>query len=302
MRAADSDFERSMKMSISPKEGKDELARIQEATDYPVQRSEDGWIIGHFFNCWLSSVFQPVFETSGRTITGHAAYIRSTTDGTSLLSPWKVFALTEGDALLVRFDRLCRAIHALNYFGNASQGNLFVTVQPRLLESVKDDHGRAFERILNIIGVETSRVVIEIPTEVNRDSRLLKHVISNYRSRGYQIAVNHSGGSENWMAELASLYPLYPDFVRLEASVLLRRHGTGSLVDAVHHFGASVLVHEIETTQQMTAATQAGADFLQGRALGMPVRAVESVAPVIDGRSTQSSVQSSVQSSAQAAG
>jgi len=39
MRAADSDFERSMKMSISPKEGKDELARIQEATDYPVQRS-----------------------------------------------------------------------------------------------------------------------------------------------------------------------------------------------------------------------------------------------------------------------
>ncbi|MDE2366398.1 MAG: EAL domain-containing protein, partial [Betaproteobacteria bacterium] len=180
-------------MSVSVKEEKDELARIQEATDYPVQRSEDGWIVGHFFNCWLSSVFQPVFGTSGNTVAGHAAYIRSVTDGTSILSPWKAFALTEGDALLVRFDRLCRAIHALNYFGNASHGKLFVTVQPRLLESVKDDHGRAFERILNIIGVETSRVVIEIPTEVNRDSRLLKHVISNYRSRGYQIAVNHSG-------------------------------------------------------------------------------------------------------------
>ena len=113
-------------MSISAKEGKDELARIQEATDYPVQRSEDGWIIGHFFNCWLSSVFQPVFETNGRTVTGHAAYIRSTTDGTSLLSPWKVFALTEGDALLVRFDRLCRAIHALNYFGNAFTRAIFL--------------------------------------------------------------------------------------------------------------------------------------------------------------------------------
>jgi len=206
----------------------------------------------------------------------------------------------------VRFDRLCRAIHALNYFGNASHGNppdgsLFVTVQPRLLESVKDDHGRAFERILNIIGVETSRVVIEIPTEVNRDSRLLKHVISNYRSRGYRIAVNHSGASEDWMAELASLYPLYPDIVRLEASILLRRYGTGSLVDAVHHFGASVLVHEIETTQQMTAATQMGADFLQGRALGMPVRAVDSVVPVVDGH-IPSSGHSSVQSSVQAAG
>ena len=52
-------------MSVSAKESKDELARIQEATDYPVQRSEDGWIVGHFFNCWLSSVFQPVFTRPG---------------------------------------------------------------------------------------------------------------------------------------------------------------------------------------------------------------------------------------------
>jgi len=168
-------------MSVSVNERKDELARIQEATDYPVQRSEDGWIVGHFFNCWLSSVFQPVFDVSTRKVIGHAAYIRSATDGTSVLSPWKVFALTEGDALLVRFDRLCRAIHALNYFGSASYGNLFVKVQPRLLESVKDDHGRAFERILSIIGVETSRVVIEIQPEGNRETKMPKHAIRNYR-------------------------------------------------------------------------------------------------------------------------
>lgn len=271
-------------MSVSVKDirhAKDGLARIQAATDYPVQRSEDGWIIGHFFNSWLSSVFQPVFSLSEHKIAGHAAYIRSTTEGKSVLSPWKAFALTEGDALLVRFDRLCRVIHALNYFSNASQGDLFVTVQPRLLESVKDDHGRAFERILNIIGVETSRVVIEIPTEVNRDSRLLKHVISNYRSRGYRIAVNHSVTTDDWMAELASLYPLYPHIVRLEASALERRYGTESLLDAVHHFGASVLVHDIETAQQKTVAIQAGADLLQGRALGLPVRAIETAVPTV---------------------
>jgi len=80
---------------------KDGLARIQAATDYPVQRSEDGWVIGHFFNSWLSSVFQPVFGLSEHRIAGHAAYIRSTTEGKSVLSPWKAFALTEGDALLV---------------------------------------------------------------------------------------------------------------------------------------------------------------------------------------------------------
>ncbi|MDQ2655804.1 MAG: EAL domain-containing protein [Bacteroidota bacterium] len=271
-------------MSVSVKDMrnlKDGLARIQAATDYPVQRSEDGWIIGHFFNCWLSSVFQPVFGLSEHEVVGHAAYIRSTSEGKSVLSPWKVFALTEGDALLVRFDRLCRAIHALNYFSNTSRGDLYVTVQPRLLESVKDDHGRAFGRILDIIGVETSRVVIEIPIEVNRDSKLLRHVISNYRSHGYRIAVNHSITTEDWIAELASLYPLFPHTVRLEASALQRRYGTDSLVEAVHHFGASVLVHDIETPQQKAAAIQAGADLLQGRALGAPGRAIETAVPAV---------------------
>jgi EAL domain-containing protein (putative c-di-GMP-specific phosphodiesterase class I) len=281
-------------MSNAAEARKDVLTRIQQATDYPVRRVEDGWVAGHFFNCWLASVFQPILDANANEVTGHAAYIRSATDGTSVLSPWKLFALTEGDTLLVRFDRLCRAIHAVNYFERAPQGNLFVTVQPRLLESVKDDHGRAFESILNIIGVETSRVVIEIPIEVNRDSRLLKHVISNYRSRGYQIAVNHGGASEDWLAELASLYPLHPDIVKLEAPVLLRHSGAGLLVETIHHFGASVLVHEIETPQQISVALEAGADLLQGHAIGAPVRTIHSVAAKIEGLPAQSASERSV--------
>ena len=83
------------------------------------------------------------------------------------------------------------------------------------------------------------------------------------------------------MAELASLYPLYPDMIRLEAPVLLKQGGMRSLVDAIHHFGAQVLVHEIETTQQLDAALHAGADFLQGSLLGIPAQSieVEAIAP-----------------------
>jgi EAL domain-containing protein (putative c-di-GMP-specific phosphodiesterase class I) len=269
-------------MSISAEEENNGLARVQAATDYPVQRSEDGWIVGHFFNCWLSSVFQPVLEVSGHAVVGHAAYTRSTLNGGGSLTPWQAFGLTEGDKLLVRFDRLCRTIHALNFFSDVSRrGDLYVTVQPRLLESVKDDHGRAFERILNIIGVATARVVIEIPIEVNRDWRLLKHVISNYRSRGYRIAVNHSGANGDWVGELASLYPLFPEIIRLDASLLYRHQVPGSLVDTIHHFGSTLLVYDIETPQQMGAAIDAGADFLQGRHIGAPIRAVETVAAPI---------------------
>ena len=168
-------------------------------------------------------------------------------------------------------------VHAINYFSTASgQGNLFVSVQPRLLESVKDDHGRAFEKVLNLIGVKTSRVVIEIPTEVNRDWKLLQHVINNYRSRGYRIAANHSGASDSWMAELGDLYP---DIVRLDALALLEYDGTDRLLDTVHRFGAALLVRDIQTSQQMVSAIRAGADLLQGRFLGEPARMIKTNGP-----------------------
>lgn len=254
---------------------KDALARIQAATDYPLQRATDGRVVGHFFHCRLSSVFQPVFDVSERQVVGHAAYVRSDAHDDAALSPWGIFALAADDPLLVRLDRLCRTLHALNYFSAVpDRQNLFVAVQPRLLESVKDGHGRAFEKVLDLIGVETSRVVIEIPAEVNQDWRLLKHVIVNYRSRGYRIALNHGGDYEGWMAELGSLYP---DFVKLEAGQLKKRAGTTALVDAIHRFGAMLLVRDVETEQDMSAAVRAGADLLQGRFLGEPTRAIESL-------------------------
>jgi EAL domain-containing protein (putative c-di-GMP-specific phosphodiesterase class I) len=259
----------------------DELVRVQATTDYPLHRLVDDWIVAHFANNQLSSVFQPVIAASALQVIGHAAFIRCEPDNKNIVSPWDIFSLATEDSLLVKLDRLCRTVHALNYFCTTSgQGDLFVSVQPRLLESVKDDHGDAFARVLDLIGIPTSRVVIEIPVEVNRNWKLLGHVIGNYRSRGYRIASEHSGTSDNWMAELGSLYP---DIVRLEASVLMA-HRTRALVDSIHHFGASLLVHEIETVQHKAAALQEGADLLQGRALGMPVRGLEQAVPASEGK------------------
>jgi EAL domain-containing protein (putative c-di-GMP-specific phosphodiesterase class I) len=247
--------------------------QIQTVTDHLLQRAEDGGVAGYFFNNQLSSVFQPVFDAIGRRVVGHSAYIRSKPNRDAVLSPWEVFALASEDTLLVSLDRLCRTLHAINYFRVASgQGSLFVSVQPRLLESVKDDHGQAFENILRLIGIRTSRVVIEIPSEVNRDLRLLKHVIGNYRSRGYRVAANHSSENDVSMTELGNLYP---DVVRLHASMLLQHDGTDTLLDTAHRLGAAILVTGIETRQQVISAVRSGADLLQGRFLGEPARTVE---------------------------
>lgn len=252
----------------------DEFELIKSATDYSLKRADNGWISGYFYHCELTSVFQPIFSIDqGKTI-GHAAYIRSKSNNDVALWPWQVFSLASKDEQLVDLDRLCRAIHALNYYFNniSKSDNLFVDVHPRLLESVKDDHGRAFENFLDLIGVKTSRVVIEIPAIVNRNWKLLQHVITNYRSRGYQIAADYSGTRSDWMAELGSLYP---NIVRIEAGDLMRHEAITPLVETIHSFGTKLLVRDIETPVQLAAAVRAGADYLQGNLLGEPVHAIE---------------------------
>lgn len=253
---------------------RDEFELIQSATDYSLKRADNGWISGYFYHCELTSVFQPIFSIDqGKTI-GHAAYIRSKSNNDVALWPWQVFSLASKDDQLVDLDRLCRAIHALNYYFNniSKSDNLFVEVHPRLLESVKDDHGRAFENFLDLIGVKTSRVVIEIPAIVNRNWKLLQHVITNYRSRGYQIAANYSGDRSDWMAELGSLYP---NIVRIEAGDLIRHEAITPLVETLHSFGAKLLVRDIETSVQLAVAVRADADYLQGNLLGAPAHAIE---------------------------
>jgi EAL domain-containing protein (putative c-di-GMP-specific phosphodiesterase class I) len=257
---------------------KEKLALIKVITDYALECSDENWITGDFYNCRLSSAFQPIFSSTKGKILGHAAYIRSDSNGELALSPWQVFSLASKDTQLVELDHLCRAVHALNYFYKAAkQDKLFIDIHPRLLESIKDDHGRMFGNFLSLIGISTSRIVIEIPSIVNRDWKLLKQVIINYRSRGYQIMANYSGSSSDWMAELGNLYP---DIVNIHACDLLRHKSVDLLKESIHRFGSTtLLVRNIKTSEHLAAALHAGADYLQGNYLGKVERAINTTLP-----------------------
>ncbi|MEY3121615.1 MAG: hypothetical protein RI993_440 [Pseudomonadota bacterium] len=258
---------------------RDEFELVRSATDYPLERAENGWVSGYFYRCRLTSVFQAVFDAATNKTIGHAAYARSESNNEIALWPWQIFSMASGDDQLVSLDRLCRAIHSLNYFKKPlDSSRLFVSVHPRLLESVKDDHGRAFEDFLGLIGVRTSQVVIEIPSSVNRNWELLQKVIANYRSRGYLVAANYSknGSSKYWMAELGSLYP---DIVRIEADELLRHAKIDDLVDVIYDFGASLLAWNVETPRHLYAVKRAKVHYLQGNYLAKPAMTIHSNSP-----------------------
>ncbi|CAE6507400.1 EAL domain, c-di-GMP-specific phosphodiesterase class I (Or its enzymatically inactive variant) [Nitrosomonas nitrosa] len=255
---------------------KDKFELIQSTIDYPLEQSDDGWISGRFFHHKITSVFQPIINATQNKTLGHIAYILS--EGEITLSPWQAFAKAANDEELANLDSLCRTIHILNYFNKANSSyKLFVEVHPRLLESAQSNHNQTFEDLLNLIGVKTSRVVIEIPPIINRNWKLLQKMIDNYRSHGYQIAATYyKGSSSNWMSDLCNLYP---DIVRIKASYLLYHHIINTIIRATHSSGIRILVCDIGAYEQLLAARRSGADYLQGDFLSKPTRAIHAVSP-----------------------
>ncbi len=173
-----------------------------------------------------------------------------------------------------KFSEAARSTQIPLKWMNGSPAPLLQLRQPRLLESARDDHGRAFAQILDIIGIRTSRIIIGIPIEANRDWRLLKRVIMNYRAHGYLTAVNYSGIHSDRISELGKLYP---NVIRVSARDLLRHNILEPLIATAHDQGTDVLVANIETSDQLTDAIHAGADLLQGNFLANPSRKADSM-------------------------
>ena len=229
-----------------------------------LHRQEDGRIVGDWVGFQLSSAFQPIVAEGGR-IAGWEAFLRSAGGDDQGLSPWTLFSTATDDARLIALDRLARTVHLLNALVSGLPGQLFLNVHGRLLAAVGDDHGRAFRRVVDALGVRPDKIVIETPVEASSQPDLLAFVLRNYRSNGFRVAVNVDSVLQ-WQ-DIASL--VHPHFVKIDS----RKLGSGEEARArlawLHSLreDASVIVTRIEGAAQ---DYQVGATLRQGHALGRP--------------------------------
>ncbi len=257
--------------------------------EHALMNTRQQGLVCSFLGLRLSSAFQPIVRANGEII-GREALLRSATPKEGLLSPHAAFELAAAANKLVPFDRLVRTIHLLNHANVFSEHELlFLNVHPELLTSVSD-HGRTFEQILHYYSVPTSQVVIEIKESAVKDDARLEEAVGNYRSLGYQIAVDNFGSvhgslenlfqpkqghtklrSIEGLAWLNRVLNLRPDFVKLDGA-LIRQAETypqallvlHRLVNLLHGIGAKVVAQNIETNDQLAIAHSVGADLLQG--------------------------------------
>jgi len=232
-----------------------------------------------FIGLKLRSVFQPIVDVELNIAHGYEALLRAIDLKGNAVAPPGAFHQAEVAERLVKFDRLCRTLHTLNFLNMGSgSGLLFLNVHPELLVAV-NTHGKVFEQVLHQHDVATSEVVIEIDESAVSDGNHLAAAIANYRERGYKIAIDDFG-KEHF--NLERLWTLSPEYVKLDGGIIRQAEGNlrlqrilPKLVEIIRELGAEVVIEGVETEAQLELARHVGVHLIQGYLLGKPAAAHE---------------------------
>ncbi|HEY8100904.1 MAG TPA: EAL domain-containing protein [Burkholderiaceae bacterium] len=206
---------------------------------------------GKYFNCTLTSVFQPIRVLDSTQIIGYEAFARSYSENDAGLSLWKILDHAASDDESVELDRLCRMLHAINFFRQpeAVDADLYLAVHDRLLAAVSTNHGIAFRRILEGLGLPINKIVLQLPAVTEHQGWLLSYVADNYRRNGFRFAVNVSNAAE----ALALLTRIRPDVIKVDAREIVPMAANLKLLEVAQQRGIQVIFKRLETLKALEA-------------------------------------------------
>ncbi|MES2165315.1 MAG: EAL domain-containing protein [Pseudomonadota bacterium] len=234
------------------------LARLSDATGAAssIWLDHEGKAQGRFFNCTMSSAFQPIRQLESGQVQAYEGLARSVSAQDQGLSLWKLLDHAASDDESIELDRLCRMLHAINFFRQAGNGeqDLYLNVHDRLLSAVSSNHGHAFRRILDALELPLERVVLQLPAASPQQGWLLNYVSDNYRRNGFRFAVNVPSARE----ALHVLDRLRPDAFKLDARTLQDGETLLALLKRSAAAGMAVVFKRLESTQALAVLRQLG--------------------------------------------
>ena len=236
--------------------------------DSPLSIGDRGAVCAQFYRSRITSGFQPIVRARDGEVVGHHALLRVESPNGESVAPWSLFAQASSDAALVSLDRLCRTVHALNYFpSHSGDGSLFLNIDQRLLTGVAADHGAWFEPVLALIGVSPSRVVIVMPPGAIEEPVAFVRAAISYRIRGYRVMVPIRSIAD---AELSHVFLADPHFVAIDGPEALAGPGAQPFLKALAQRGTHLVARGVEDDNHRGAALAQGVELLQGFHVGRP--------------------------------
>jgi len=228
----------------------DYLARLNNTVreDARVWLDEQGRAQGKYFNSTLTSAFQPVrvFDHPGLTqasIIAHEGFARSYSEDDSGLHLWRLLDHAASDDESVELDRLCRMLHAINFYRQVEgDAYLHVSVHARLLAAVGSNHGIAFRRILSLLGLPHENIVLQLPVVTLNQGWLLNYVLDNYRRNGFKLGVSAADAR----GALTLLEKVKPDLIKVDGREIVDVQSTAILLHQAAEDGVQIVFKRVE--------------------------------------------------------
>lgn len=235
------------------------------AASSKVWLDEQGRAIGRFFNTSLTSAFQAVRSFGDGGVVAWEAFARSHAGMEEGLHLWKLLDQAASDDESVELDRLCRMLHAINYYrqveGDAPE--LHLSVHARLLAAVNNNHGVAYRRILSALELPHERIVLQLPVVTPNQRWLLNYVLDNYRRNGFRLGVSANSPLE----ALGLLDKVRPDLIKVDARELADPDSVALLLLRAAEQGVRIFFKRVENREVFAKLEQ------YGSALAQPIHA-----------------------------
>jgi len=233
------------------------LARLSGGAASSIWLDHEGKAQGKFFNCTMTSAFQPIRQLDSGAVLAYEGLARSVSAQDQGLSLWKLLDHAASDDESIELDRLCRMLHAINFFRQAdgaenARADLYLNVHDRLLSAVSSNHGHAFRRILDALELPIERVVLQLPAATPQQGWLLNYVSDNYRRNGFRFAVNVAGPRD----ALHVLDRLRPDVFKLDARDAHEPQALRELLQRCAAAKVGLVFKRVETPQALAALRQ----------------------------------------------
>jgi len=176
-------------------------------------RSTETGVIGHWQDFRLDSDFKEVFRDDDREPFGYRAIPIAEHQGVRVTESDLFARASETDGV-VELDRLIRVVHVLNFLHrHPSEARLFLPVHEGLFSSISSNYGLAFRKIVNSLGLISTKIVLELPAQLADDRQRVSFIAQNYHLNGFEICIQ--ADSLQAIEELAKATLI--DYARLSA-------------------------------------------------------------------------------------
>lgn len=221
----------------------------------------------------IRTVFQPIVSLNDAQVIGFEALSRGP-EGTIFENPGKLFEAARIYGKLWELELLCRVKALENASEKISQYNIFLNVDPNIINDEKFRKGFTKE-YLKKYNINPQNIIFEI-TEKNSVQHIdnFQKLIEHYKEQGYKIAIDDTGSG---YSGLKLITDINPHFIKLDITLIKDIDKDAikySLIKTLNEFckitNIKVIAEGIETENELNALIDIGVDYGQGYLLQKP--------------------------------